>query len=278
MAQRTDEANQLRVQNRALYEENARLTDLARTLLSSPNFSQFLDEMNVSGLPSGQAQLSQQPQQSQPQVQQQQPPAMSQAPMQQANIPKEPAANHGQQEFQMQQQNSQMGMMMVPSQGIDVSTMNMNNGGWNTGIDVNFSNAPVFAVLEVPEPPVDTEILSGKSTSINGLNYPEAPSTTKDAPLADRFPEEQPTADAGNLNVEVDESDPVLALFADQPKQSVSQLSEDSSFDGIEPSKPSAYEIVVESDSKADANRLASLCSSMEDAFQRVSMLTAHLQ
>lgn len=277
VAQRTDEANQLRVQNRALYEENARLTDLARTLLSSPNFSQFLDEMNVSGLPSGQAQLSQQPQQSQPHVQQQQPQAMSQAPMQQANIPKEPAANHGQQEFQMQQQNSQMGMMMVPSQGIDVSTMNMNNGGWNTGIDVNFSNAPVFAVLEVPEPPVDTEILSGKSTGLDGLNYPEVPST-KDAPLADRFPEEQPTADAGNLNVEVDESDPVLALFADQPKQSVSQISEDSSFDGIESSKPSAYEIVVESDSKADANRLTSLCSSMEDAFQRVSMLTAHLQ
>lgn len=283
MAQRTDEANQLRVQNRALYEENARLTDLARTLLSSPNFSQFLDEMNTNGLPSGQAQLSQQPQQSQPQVQQQQvqqpqPPAMSQAPMQQGNIPKEPAANHGQQEFQMQQQNSQMGMMMVPSQGLDVSSMNMNNGGWNTGIDVNFSNAPVFAVLEVPEPPVDTEILSGKSTGLDGLNYAEAPSTTKDAPLADRFPEEQPTVDAGDLNVEVDESDPVLALFADQPKQSVSQISEDSSFYGIESSKPPAYEIVVESDSKADANRLASLCSSMEDAFQRVSMLTAHLQ
>lgn len=177
----------------------------------------------------------------------------------------------------MQQQNSQMGMMMVPSQGLDVSTMNMNNGGWNTGIDVNFGNASVFAVLEVPEPPVDTEILSGKSTGFDGLNYPEAPST-KDAPLADRFPEEQPATDAGDLNVEVDESDPVLALFADQPKQSVSQISEDSSFDGVESGKPSAYEIVVEGGSKADANRLASLCSSMEDAFQRVSMLTAHLQ
>ncbi|KAL4788564.1 hypothetical protein BJX76DRAFT_344709 [Aspergillus varians] len=263
VSQRTNEAQELRIQNRALYEENARLTDLARMLLSSPNFSQFLDEMNVNGLPSIQPQLSQQPQ----------PPTISQTPVQQPNLPKEPTPNHGQQEFQMQQQNSQIGMMMVPSQSIDVATMNMNSGGWNTGIDVNFGNAPVFAVLEVPEPHVlDTDALSGKPSGFDGMSFPEA-SSSKDAPLGEHFPvdgsEEQTPVDAGELNVEVDESDPVLGLFSDQPKQSVSEVSQSSSFDGIASGKSAVFEIVVENDSRTAANRLAHLCNSMEDAFQR---------
>ncbi|KAL4795705.1 hypothetical protein BDV19DRAFT_362486 [Aspergillus venezuelensis] len=266
VAQRTNEAHELRLQNRTLYEENARLTEFARTLLSSPHFSQFLDEMNVSALPNTQTQL---PHQSQPQ---QQPPAMPQPAVQQANIPKEPTPNNGQQEFQMQQQHSQMGMMMVPSQGIDVATMNMNNGGWNTGIDVNFGNASVFAVLDVPQPPLaDLEALSGKPSR-------SSESMSKDIPFLAERSEQLTAADAGDQGVVVDESDPVLALFADQPKQPASETSQSPSFDGIQPSKPCSFELVVENDSATAANRLASLCSSMEDAFQRVSMLTAHLQ
>ncbi|KAL4970299.1 uncharacterized protein BDV14DRAFT_162935 [Aspergillus stella-maris] len=266
VAQRTNEAHELRLQNRTLYEENARLTEFARTLLSSPHFSQFLDEMNVSGLPTTQTQL---PHQSQPQ---QQPPAMPQPAMQQANIPKEPTPNNTQQDFQMQQQHSQMGIMMVPSQGIDVATMNMNNGGWNTGIDVNFGNASVFAVLDVPQPPLaDLEALSGKPLR-------SSESISKDIPFLAERSEQLTAVDAGDQGVVVDESDPVLALFADQPKQSASQTSQGPSFDGIQPSKPCSFELVVENDSATAANRLASLCSSMEDAFQRVSMLTAHLQ
>lgn len=136
VAQKTNEANELRHQNRALFEENARLTDLARMLLSSPNLSQFLDDANLGGLQNVQAQLPQQAQQQQ-QPQQPQHAAMSQPGVQQANLPKEANPSHGQQEFQMQQQNSHMGMMVVPSQ-VDVSAMNMNNGSWNTGIEVSF--------------------------------------------------------------------------------------------------------------------------------------------
>ncbi|KAL4934533.1 bZIP transcription factor [Aspergillus undulatus] len=275
VAQRTTEAHELRMQNRTLYEENARLTEFARTLLASPQFSQFLDEMNVNGLPSAQTQL---PHQSQPQSQQPQPPTMSQPPVQQANLPKEPTPSNGQHEFQMQQQHSQMGMMMVPSQGIDVSTMNMNNGGWNTGIDVNFGNAPVFAVLEVPQPPIlDTEALSGKpSSSSESFSSKDVPFLDY-SPLAERS-EQQIVMDAGDQDVVVNESDPVLALFADQPKQSVPEVVQGSSFDGIESGKACTFELVVENDSTAAANRLAYLCSSMEDAFQRITMLTAHLQ
>ncbi|KAL6237749.1 hypothetical protein BDW75DRAFT_203020 [Aspergillus navahoensis] len=270
VAQKTNEAHELRQQNRALCDENARLTDLVRQLLSSPSFSHYLDEQpNVNGLPNTQVPLPHLPQQSQH-------PTIPQPAMQQSNPIKEPTPNHGQQGFQMQQQNSQMGMMMVPSQGIDVPTMNMNNGGWNSGIDFNPS---VFAVLEVPEPlALDIDALSGKRSGFEGTSLTDA-SSNKAAPFLACNPNEEQTAvDAGDVNVDIDVSDPVLALFADQPQQSMSAIAQNLSFDGIESGKASAYELGVESDSKVAASRLAYLCSSMEDAFQRVSMMTAHLK
>ncbi|KAL3448673.1 hypothetical protein BJX65DRAFT_58404 [Aspergillus insuetus] len=265
--QRNNEVQELRTQNRALFEENARLTDLARTLLSSPHFSQVLDEMNISGLP---AVSSQQPQQ-QPQPQSS---AISQPQMQPQHIPKEPTPNHPQQEYALQQ-SSQMGMMMVPSQGIDVTAMNMNNGGWNTGIDMSFGNPSVFAVFEVPEPPVfDTEALTGKSSS--GVSLPET--SIKEGSQLEFLPyvDGQMPADAGDSNVEIDESDPVLALFADQPKQSVQPVPCESSTGDIVLAKPS-LELIVDGGSSGAATRFDYLCHSMEAAFQRVSMMTAHL-
>ncbi|CEN62555.1 hypothetical protein ASPCAL09188 [Aspergillus calidoustus] len=269
--QRNNEVQELRTQNRALFEENARLTDLARTLLSSPHFSQVLDEMNISGLP---AVPPQQPhQQPQPQPQ---PSAIPQPQMQPQNIPKEPTPNHPQQEFALQQ-SSQMGMMMVPSQGIDVAAMNMNNGGWNTGIDLSFGNPSVFAVFEVPEPPVlDTEALTGKSSTFSEVNLPEV--SIKERSQLESLPsvDGQTPADAGDLNVEIDESDPVLALFADQPKQSVTAVPCESSPTDIEMGKPT-LELIVDGASSSAASRLDYLCHSMEAAFQRVTMMTAHL-
>ncbi|KAL2809319.1 hypothetical protein BJX63DRAFT_364866 [Aspergillus granulosus] len=277
--QRNNEVQELRNQNRALFEENARLTDLARMLLSSPHFSQYLDEVNVSGLPTVQPM---QPPQSQPQTQPQpQPPAIPQPQMQPQNIPKEPTPSHPQQEFALQQQSSQVGMMMVPSQGIDVAAMNMNNGGWNTGIDMNFGNPSVFAVFEVPEPPVlDVEALIGKAPTASDASLPVTPS--KDGLLLEHLPsveerESQIPGDIGDSDVEIDESDPVLALFADQPNQSVKAVPCEFSFTGVELGKPSSFELIVDGGSKAAASRFEYLCQSMEAAFKRVSMMTAHL-
>ncbi|KAL3467541.1 hypothetical protein BJX64DRAFT_247967 [Aspergillus heterothallicus] len=276
--QRTNEAQELRNQNRALFEENARLTDLARMLLSSPHFSQYLDEMNVNGLPAVQPQ---QPPQSQPQSQPQpQPSAIPQPQMQPQHIPKEPTASHTQQEFALQQ-SSQVGMMMVPSQGIDVAAMGMNNGGWNTGIDMSFGNPSVFAVFEVPEPPVlDVEALTGKGPAFSGGSTALTPS--KGEPSLERLPftedhEMQTPADIGDCHVEVDESDPVLALFADQPRQSGKEPRFEYSFTDTELHKPSSIELIVEGGSEAATSRFEYLCHSMEAAFQRVSMMTSHL-
>ncbi|KAE8348002.1 hypothetical protein BDV28DRAFT_10604 [Aspergillus coremiiformis] len=270
VAARTNEAHELRLQNRALYEENARLTDLARMLLSSPNFSQFLDEMPVNGIPTSvQSQGSQQ--------QQPQPHPQPQPPLQ-TNVPKDASHGHGTQEFTMQQ-NPQVGMVIVPNQGLDVAAMGMNNAGWNSGIDMNY-NASVFAVLEVPEPPViDTEFLSGKSSGVESY-LPEVPNAKNEMPLFDRIVvgEEPDEGSVGieNPDVEFDESDPAFALFADSP---VTPHQESLySPNGVQLEKAAhAFELLVENEPQATMNRFSYLCYTMEAAFQRVSMVTSHL-
>ena len=171
------------------------MNDLARMLLGSPHFNNFLNEMEG----------PQQQQPAQPQQQSQQP---AQTNMQ--AMPKE-NTNRGQ-EFQMQQ-NAQPNMVMMPNQGMDPN-MAMNTAGWNTGIDMNFGNTSVFAVMEVPEgPALDAEMLSGKSSSF----VPE--SSKNEAPILETPTSSPSQSDIGvsNPDVEIDESDPAFALFVDAP-------------------------------------------------------------
>lgn len=253
------------MQNRALFEENARLNDLARMLLGSPHFSSFLTDMPDAVAPQVQAQ-----QQAAPRAQQPQP----------ATVPKETSAPRPQ-EFQMQQ-NPQTNMMMVPNQGMDAS-MAMNNGGWNSGIDMNFGNASVFAVLDVPEgPALDVEALSGKPSS-SPIDLTET-SSKNEPPVLD-LPEigqsgEQSDFGVANPDVEIDESDPAFALFVDSPVSSVPVSSDVPAFDGVQSRKTSQYELVVDPSevSALAKNRFNYLCQSMEAAFQRVSSVTSHLQ
>ena len=267
IASRTNETHDLRMQNRALYEENARLTDLAHMLLSSPHFSNFMEEMNANqGSSQQQSQAQPQPQpQPQQQQQQQAPPQPQPQPQpQQMAQPKE--SNAAPQEFPMQQNS----VVMVPNQGMDMSAMGLNNGGWNSGIDMNFTNTPVFAVTDVPEgPALNAAALSGKSSSFMG----SLPSKDE-VPVLERAPVEEPQEVTGieNPDVELDESDPAFALFLDAPSQESSQ--ESSQFDGVQTDK---INLVVESDSRSNADQFAQLCLSMEAAFQRVSAVTSHL-
>ncbi|KAI5306368.1 hypothetical protein KEM56_001205 [Ascosphaera pollenicola] len=98
VAAKTNEANDLRLQNRVLAEENARLNELTSMLLSSPQFSSFLNEN--SDIPP--------PSQNQTQQQQQQ-----QLLHQQRNA----IASVLHQQAQMQAQNQMQGQVpMLPSQ------------------------------------------------------------------------------------------------------------------------------------------------------------------
>lgn len=226
-------------------------------LLGSPHFSSFLNDM-----PDTLSSQMAAPQQPQQQVQHQQP-----AP--QATISKE-ATPARLQDFQMQQ-NSQVAMAMVPNQAMNASMMTSN--GWNSGIDMNYGNAPVFAVLEVPAgPELDIEALCGKSLTLS--------SEKTEAPVLD-LPE-IPDLDALTQKSDVSFlADSESDLFADSPA-TFSSGDDALVFDGILTEKASpSYQLVVENPddvNAADKIRLRSLCQSMHAAFERVSLATSHLQ
>ncbi|KAI0381620.1 hypothetical protein F5Y04DRAFT_280700 [Hypomontagnella monticulosa] len=149
IANKVSENGDLRAQNRALIEENRRLSDLTRMLLSSPSFSNFLDHLSANP-----AALPQQQQQQQPQPEQRQPESRQ--------VPKDinPFAA-GQQNHQQQQ----IGMVMMPEQTMDFSMLNLNADAFNY-------QPQVFAILETPEVPViDTEVLSGKTSNFIGESF-----------------------------------------------------------------------------------------------------------
>lgn len=260
------------MQNRALLEENARLTDLTRMLLSSPHFSNFLNDLTVNGLPP-QLQAPQQPAQ----------PTMPQASLP-ASTPQDSTSHRSGQDFPtVQPQNFQVGMVMVPDHAMDLTP-----SGWNTGIDMNFTTTPIFAVLEVPEgPAIDTDLLSGKSS--NSVEFLSSESAKEEPLTLDRPPVVDSSvapsrAGVPDPHVEVDEHDPSLALFLDDVPVTAKPTRDNlwNPLDTIEPRKSNAYyELVVEDDSaQISGTALRSferLCSSMEAAFQRVSIMTSHL-
>jgi bZIP-type transcription factor MBZ1 len=267
IASKTTENNELRMQNHTLIEENGRLTDLTRMLLSSPQFSDVLNELSANGLPH-------QFQTAPPQVQSQPQPAVSQAPIPSTDVTQRPG-----QEFPGHQQNFQVNMVMVPDNRMDVYA-----SGWNSGIDMNYTNASVFAVLEVPEgPAVDSEVLSGKSSTFVGpyfesskLEVPqlERPPVTVSSPAETIKAVAEPTSES-------DESDPSFALFLEDVP-SASTTRSDVSFVTIQSEKPSShYKLAVEPTSgevaEASVRSFERLCSSMDAAFERVCRVTDHL-
>ncbi|EED21430.1 bZIP transcription factor (LziP), putative [Talaromyces stipitatus ATCC 10500] len=252
VASKTNENNELRLQNHALAEENNRLTDLTRILLSSPHFSDVLNDLTANGLPAS----------AQPPVQVAQPqhqPMVSQAPV--------PTSVAG----------PQVNMVIVPDNHMDLYA-----AGWNSGIDMNY-NPSVFAVLEVPEGPVDLEALSGKSSSFE-TPASSCESSKVEVPQLEQPPIAPPTTvstcEPTRAIEALDETDPCFALFLDNVP---AVLSGQSSilFNEVDSGKPSQYKLVVDQESE-DISELSvrdfkRLCYSMDAAFERVCRVTDHL-
>lgn len=137
IANKVTENGDLRAQNRALMDENKRLSDLTRMLLSSPSFSNFLEH------------LSQNPQ------------ALPQAPEPQRQEPARQLPKDIN-PYAAQHQVSQMAM--IPEQNMDFSMMTMDAAA--APIE-GFNYQPQVFVVETPEPvnPIDTSALSGKTSN-----------------------------------------------------------------------------------------------------------------
>ncbi|TVY31347.1 BZIP-type transcription factor, partial [Lachnellula occidentalis] len=266
IAGKVNENQDLRSTNRALMEENTRLSDLTRMLLSSPSFSGFLDTLSQNPAAAQTAQ-----QVTQPRVEQQQ---QQQAPQRQVRKDVNPYAAQ-----QMQQQQQHIGMTMIPEQNMDFSMLDLTSDG-------SFSYQPqVFSCLSLPETTIDTEVLSGKAT--NSFTASASDDEKVELPTIERVPESTAEEAPANVVEVVDEefdSDPTFALFTSSASATpVTTASEpqELSFDVSTidmTAKPSTYELVVSSASDdACMRKVERLAAEMDAVAERLANLTVNL-
>ncbi|KAH7347609.1 hypothetical protein B0T11DRAFT_302792 [Plectosphaerella cucumerina] len=267
IANKVTENGELRVTNRALAEENKRLSDLTRMLLSSPSFSNFLDH------------LSSNPQAAPQQLQQQQLPikAEPQQPQQQQTQQAPKDANP----YGAQQAQQQIGMAMIPEQSMDFSMLNI-------GADAFNFQPQVFAVIETPEVPatISTEILSGKTSNFVGEALESSDDDKLDLPALDAPKSLAPEAPVRAAEPEEAcddefENDPEFALYHSSSTNISSTEPEALDvFGGLEPEKVLArYQLVDASEAEGDAlvamarvERLSAALDHVHDRLERLCL------
>ena len=183
---------------------------------------------------------------------------------------------------------------------MDFSTFEPQGNAWTGNIDLGFTNAQVFTVVDLPLGPavdqIDGGLLSGKTSNIFG-NYSSSDDVKDQAPVIERMPS-IPSVQEDKVvvapqesvqsvdDVDIDESDPSFALFADCATVSKSSTLEahEQLFGNIQSEKVFArLDLVVEeatSDghvSAAAMGRFERICSSIEGVFQRIGAVTSHL-
>lgn len=261
IAVKVNENNDLRAQNRALMEENTRLSDLTRMLLSSPSFSGFLDTLSQN--PAGQQQAASTP----APVQQQQ----------ERKVRKDINPYAAQQQMQQLQQ-PHIGMTMIPEQHMDFSMLDLNSDG-------GFTYQPqVYSVLSLPETVIDSEILSGKSSFT-----PSLPSDDEkvELPTIERAPAAVITVEEEKVEI-IDEefdADPTFALYASSPtpiSKPVEQELDITALINSLPSKPVQYKLIVESsndidDAEAAMKKVERICKSIDRMADTMLSLTISL-
>ncbi|KAF2466441.1 uncharacterized protein BDR25DRAFT_317815 [Lindgomyces ingoldianus] len=276
VAMKTNEANELRSQNRALMEENARSRAFIERLLRHQAFTPFLEELSRDESLEAKPSMS-----------------MSTAPTPTpAPARKDINPYQGQQFGSISQpENPQIGMALIPETQLDLSILNLNtssnNWGMNSMNSFNFQQPQVYAVLELPEgpsTPIDTDALSGKG---HGSFLAEDSSPIED--VKPDFPViERPIESKKPAPVEVDEEDddPEFDLYRSSPAPStitttVAPLEDhESLFGDASPEKVFAhFELFIsdEAETQRLMERFERMCAAMEPAFQRIQALTSHL-
>jgi len=244
-------------------------------LLSSSAFSTFLDDLSATG--GAPASLPSQ--------------IMGSTPQQSESTPrKDVNPNHSRQPQGQSQNNLRVGLAMIPESPFEFSASESTNHSWtaSNNMDTGLYDAQVYAVSSLPEPPVldsfNSSILSGKTS------YSYCSATSKTGPTFERIPaaipKDLPTLPALPCHdVEFDESDPSLTLFADQPSP-CSMIVEpaDRIFGEIELEKAfSRIELILSNDSgngevgAATLARFKRLSARMEDEGRRIEAVTEHL-
>jgi hypothetical protein len=263
IATKVNENGDLRAQNRVLMDENKRLSDLTRMLLSSPSFSNFLDHLssNSQALP----------QSMKPEIQQQ---AQQQQEQRQAPKDSNPYDHNSQQQ--------QIGMAMIPEQHVDFSMLSLGTASYNFQPQVFVVDTP-----EVPTP-IDTSLLSGKSSNFVEESF-ESDNDKVEIPVVERPVEKELVEFTASPADDEFESDPEFALFHAEPATSRNTsaldaviLSSVDIFGGIEPEKVlSRFELVDATEEETSAAialaRVQRISASIESVVSRLEMLTIDL-
>ncbi|KAF2624845.1 hypothetical protein BU25DRAFT_441652 [Macroventuria anomochaeta] len=267
VAMKVQEANELRNQNRALMEENARSRAFIERLLRHTAFGPFLEDLVAEENISAQAPLASMPSTSTPVVSA---PAPAPAP------------------FQFSQpENTHVGMTMVPETQLDFSMLNINNNAnnnanWNMNNGFNGYQPRVFAVTELPEGPVnplDVSAMSGKGHSTIFVVEDEASTEEElkpEYPIIERpVQSQQPTMAA----IEEDEAeDEEYDLYRSSPALSAAPSAPVENL-FTNPEKASRFTLVVadEATEAMLAERLERKMAAMDPAFQRIAAITSML-
>ena len=250
LAGKVDEANDLRAQNQQLREENTRLTDLTRMLLSSQAFSGFLQELSQSGMP---------PPNFQKGVQQQKPIPTQAQPQPR---PTKKDVNTTTAAKQMHSQQPQIGMALIPETPVDYPVLQPN--GWMSALPTN--DFQVYAVTEMPTPPVlDLEALSGKPTSSK---------VTSKAKQMPQLPE-IPTHMSTSASSEPDQVDDSIAL--DQDAFTLYFTSTTSDVEDA-PKEIQTNMEVGQPFNEGNWAALEKLCSDLEDSCEKLADYTSHME
>ncbi|KAF2124844.1 hypothetical protein P153DRAFT_379422 [Dothidotthia symphoricarpi CBS 119687] len=271
IAQKVQEANELRTQNLALMEENTRSRAFIERLLRHQAFTPFLDELSREEGLQPKAPLASMPSTSTPVVA-----APTPAPFQPQQFGGMPRS-----------ENTHVGMTLVPETQIDFSMLNINqnsnNANWGMNNGFNFQQPRVYAVLELPEGPanpLDVEAMSGKGYSalFAAEDNASVEETKPDYPVIERPAQSQMPAVAAS-SVEEDDEDDEYALYRSSPAPS-SAASLDKVFGTIVPEKVFAHFDLVVSDEAEEVRSMELLerrISAMEPCFQRIAAMTSML-
>jgi hypothetical protein len=271
VAGKVNECNDLKIQNRALMEENARFRTLAEKLLAHAAFRPFLEELSHD--PELAHSLSQITSSNH----------VTSTPASQGSKKDVDPYHHNAQQFLSPQQNQHVGMALMPEPQIDFSSLNLGGNRWampNMGMN-NFQQHQVFAVLEVPEPaePIDVAAISGKDSIVEEFT---SESTKYDCPAEIEVPtlsREESVEESKPMTCQFDENDPAFTLFASSSptpaepvnvKQSIEDLAAE-----IPCEKPSHFELIISSETKSiyATLQLEKKCAKMDAACNKLDAL-----
>lgn len=277
IAMKTNEANELRTQNRALMEENARSRAFIERLLRHQAFTPFLEEL------SRDESLDVKPTMQ----------SLSSAPTATpTSAHKDVNPYQGQQFGAMSHpEQTHIGLTLIPETPVDLSMLNLGTQNWgmNSMASFNYQQPQVFAVIELPEgpsAPLDAQALSGKGyESFFSQEESTIEEVKPDFPIVQRPIE---SAKAAPVEVEEEDDDPEFDLYRTSPAATASATAvsapaeeqHESLFGDISPEKAFAhFELFIsdEAENERLMHRFERMCAMMEPALQRIDAMTSHL-